>query len=336
MINDGNRAKESRKWQFDYLKALGIICVIVMHIWLAGYDKRSFLGIVFPYFFSFIVPMFMMISGYFYVLSWEKSGIVTVGQYFRKQFIKKMSRVLVPFLLFYGIEVIVLRYFWHWDWLDWKQILYWGVQGGFGPGSYYIPVLIQIIILFPFLYILFRKNHVLGSIAIAAIQTVLELCGIFFHISSDAYRLLAFRYFIFLWVGMLLYHYKSFHYKWYLWICAVFGGIYIYIINFTGYSLRFYRYWVDCSLPTALLFGPLFVALVKLVCKAPPWLDRAIRKIGESTLFIYLVQMFFYQLKLGEFLENIWLQMFFNVTICVTLGCILQKCSTSIGDRYVH
>lgn len=318
---------ENRDWKFDYLKAIGIVCVVIMHIWITGYDTKSLLGIIFPFLFSAVIPMFMIISGYFYVSSWEKNQLGSIGRYFQwSNMSRKLKRILIPYLLVYGIEVIVMRTIFRWEWLDWKQVIYWGIQGGFGPGSYYVPVLLQLIFCFPFLYWLFRKDPLWGSVGILAFQTIIEAGCHVFEISSDLYRLMAFRYFVFLWAGMVLYHYRARLKPLWLALSAVIGAAYICILNYSDYAPHFYRYWTDCSLPTVLYFFPLSFGGLCLVKRAPNEVDRLISTVGESTFSIFLVQMLFYQLKVNEILPNaVFIQIVFNVFVCVSLGCFFQK-----------
>jgi fucose 4-O-acetylase-like acetyltransferase len=91
--------KQTYNMTFCILSGLAIIMVVAGHL---GYDVMT-AGGLFPYY-SFHVPLFMFISGYFYKDAEEGHPLAYVK--------KKCARLLVPYLvwnLFYGLIALFLR-----------------------------------------------------------------------------------------------------------------------------------------------------------------------------------------------------------------------------------
>ncbi|MDE5717712.1 MAG: acyltransferase family protein [Lachnospiraceae bacterium] len=87
---------------FGILSALAIIMIVAGH---AGYDILT-VGGLFPYY-SFHVPLFLFISGYFYREEEEGRPLLYLK--------KKVKRLLVPYLIWnvaYGVIAWALRSFW--------------------------------------------------------------------------------------------------------------------------------------------------------------------------------------------------------------------------------
>lgn len=82
------------------------------------------------------------------------------------------------------------------------------IKGGYGPGGYYTIVMLQIIMLFPFIYSVIKKFKygfvviILFNIILEFIWSTLFLTNSVFELySKGIYRLLAFRYLGFIAVG---------------------------------------------------------------------------------------------------------------------------------------
>lgn len=99
MTNTSNTHKQTFNATFCILSGLAIIMVVAGHL---GYNILS-VDDLFPYY-SFHVPLFMFISGYFYKDEAEEHPLIYVK--------KKCARLLVPYLvwnLIYGLIALFLR-----------------------------------------------------------------------------------------------------------------------------------------------------------------------------------------------------------------------------------
>ena len=136
----------------DILKGICIICVVITHFeW--QYDYR--LIPVFPFFIDMAVPVFMIISGYVYTISFEKRGISAISQAYQIDYlIDKLLRYTMPFIIIYVLELLA---FYRIDVTYSKREIIWNFfTGGFGYGSYYYPIMIQFIFVFPIVYFIVK------------------------------------------------------------------------------------------------------------------------------------------------------------------------------------
>lgn len=103
------------------------------------------------------VPMFMILSGFVYSISYEKRNILCLNEaYGIKNVCSKLVRYTIPFGVAYIIEIVVYAV------IDKKVFspLEIGLNffsGGFGPGSYYYPIMMQFVFIFPLIYFAIKR-----------------------------------------------------------------------------------------------------------------------------------------------------------------------------------
>jgi hypothetical protein len=114
----------------------------------------------------------------------------------------KIIRYTIPFVMAYAIEIIVSVIF-H------KMTIYGMVanfiRGGVGPGSYYYPIMMQFIFVFPFIYCIVKKCDFFGIIVCFFINGMFEVIQRSYGMAAANYRLLVFRYIFLMSVGCYLY-----------------------------------------------------------------------------------------------------------------------------------
>lgn len=164
----------------DILKGICILFVIITHFpWEA--DER--LKLLFPFWIGMAVPVFMIISGYVNTLSFERNGIAKIGDAYQSSMVvSKVLRYTIPFAMVFLLEMLSLYIEGRWE-VSAKSLLVtakWFLIGGKGPGSYYYPILIQLIFLLPIIYFIVRKFGFKGVV----------LCGLI----NGAYEVLQYAY----------------------------------------------------------------------------------------------------------------------------------------------
>ena len=117
----------------------------------------------------------------------------------------KVKRLLVPFGFIWLLQIIVqLTYF---DRDPSLGLLFSFVKGGYGPGSYFIPMILQASLLVPIIYSVMRINPTKWMIALFFISLVVELAAYQLDITGGLYRLLIIRHIFSLtlgvWLGLL-------------------------------------------------------------------------------------------------------------------------------------
>jgi peptidoglycan/LPS O-acetylase OafA/YrhL len=180
----------------DILKGICILMVVLTHYNWTGDET---LKLLFPFWVAMAVPVFIIISGYVYTLSYERNGISEMSGCYGYRFVaNKLIRYLIPYsaVCIIDLAVMILN----------KSVNPWGVlvsffDGGQGPGSYYTPIMIQFIFVFPFVFQIIKKwdfNGVVICFFLNVFYEVLQRCLL---ITGTTYRLLLFRYLFLMGVG---------------------------------------------------------------------------------------------------------------------------------------
>jgi peptidoglycan/LPS O-acetylase OafA/YrhL len=147
---------ENRQYQFDFIKGIAIISVILIH---AGIREKYF----YNYWNGQAVPLFITVSCILGCLSLFK--IDSLKNYFAKDKVKRtLLRIFKPFILAQILLVaiyIVLNKF---------SIKVFLVSGGLGIGCYYPWIYLQLWVLIPFMFYLMKKNAIIGSIIIILVS----------------------------------------------------------------------------------------------------------------------------------------------------------------------
>ncbi|MEG1847583.1 MAG: acyltransferase [Lachnospiraceae bacterium] len=311
----------NRSWQFDYLKAICICCIIITHITYPTASPRNFL---FPYFVDMAVPVFLIISGYLNTQSCEKRNkTMPAAWFYPRPFLKKVINIYLPFVIIWGIEIILIIVIQQ-EPMYFKDCIYGLLTGGRGPGSYYIPILLQFIIIFPLFYLLLNKNLIWGSLFILFLQVTLEIGTQWMQIPVSFYRLLIFRYFIFIWVGMMLYRYEEKLNSKMLLFFGIFGAAYIWVVVYSGYEPKIFRYWTGTSMPTALWATSLVLILKRGLKRLPHPFNQIICTIGQSTYYIFLIQMLYYAFGFDNKINSIPMRIIINIVVCCGGGILFR------------
>lgn len=142
----------------DYAKAFAMLGVLILHLYLPSpYDKKVLLRL----WTEIGVPIFMIITGHNYILSYYKSKENWLS---RNNLYKKLKRIIIPYIyiLIFEITLIFIKSdFVSYNFSEYrniKSLLYLiFAQGGTGPGSYYPSVLIQIVFIYFPLLLVFNK-----------------------------------------------------------------------------------------------------------------------------------------------------------------------------------
>lgn len=160
----------------DFLKAYAIICVLIGHTF-PHVDKIGY-----PLWIGMQVPIFVLIQAY-HVLK-------------RPSYKLDLKKIFLRILLPYAIVLsgIILVYIFSGN-FNKQQITIGLISGGYGPGSYYPWIYIQIAILFHFIHPIFNKINIgkqaIMWIAICEGFEILESCV---SLPNFIHRLLAIRY----------------------------------------------------------------------------------------------------------------------------------------------
>lgn len=158
MENNGREAVQNRNTTADFLKGIAILLVLITHYaWTPEQRKNP----LFPYVVDMAVPIFMIISGYMTAMSFQKHKIDALSTaYEKREILRKVIRYTVPFLIIVVWQVLdpnVVK--------NYPGILNktrWVLNGTVGPGSYYYPILMQLVFTAPILFFIVKRKGKYG------------------------------------------------------------------------------------------------------------------------------------------------------------------------------
>lgn len=304
---------ENRKHILDFIKGLCIIFVIITHF---SWSDKERLYPVFPYLIDMAVPIFMVISGYLWASSLMLKTTTFTDAYKMDYIMPRLRRYLFPFTVAFIVEIVPYYIF-----VNKGGGVIAFVQGGYGPGSYYVPILIQLIFIFPVIFWMIRKHDLLGLVICILINLFYEAIKDLYGVTEECYRLLVFRYITELSFGCYFAIGKRKIKKIWKYAIGIVGGLFIFITTYTEYETVIFKYWTGTSMISCLYIIPVMKFLIN--CKSLRC--KFMEYIGRYSYEIYLVQMVYY-FALSGFVksnfDNRFIQLLVGLIICIAGGVI--------------
>ena len=319
--------RQERNHSLDIYKGVCILLVILTHFNWTASERLKYL---FPFWVNMAVPMFMIISGYVYSLSFEKHKINTIGKaYSLNNVLNKIIRYTIPFLIIFVIE-IVIRSIEKGHILEPGNIFYIFLQGGYGPGAYYYPFLLQFIFVFPVIFFIIKKFDFKGLILCAVLNLLYEILKNAYYVNENCYRSLVLRYILVIAFGCYLAIGKK-RIKWPVYLsCFLIGTAYIIVFKYFEITPKFTQWWTGTSFWASMFIFPIAAFLISKNIKFKP-----LEIIGKASYNIFLVQMLYFwccaDIIYGWFSSaNTFLLLLINAVFCVTVGIVFYYIETPI------
>lgn len=285
-----------------------------------------------PFYAQLTIPFFMILSG----LTWDASAARHSKWYTKKNLLHKFKRMALPYLPALLLEVLVLG-------LP-DDPLIWLASGGYQmPGSYYVILMFQLILLFPFIRRFYNWNKskgrswLVGLAMIFLFHCVYELLTYVFRMPLPVYRLLVLRYIVFIYSGICLHRMilgGKLDWKDMRWMLPI-GAAFILAIGYLGWQPKvLFRYstWYRSSAPTVFWTLPI-LALVfrhkgKILAKAKrwkagQWMYKTLQLCGKASYHVYIVQMLWFGMVISRFNTASYRQVIIlviSVPVCCFLG----------------
>ena len=308
--------KKQRIEFLDYLKAVCVIMVIITHY--GWEDKTS------PFFTMLInmaVPVFMIVSGYNFAMSNRKKADGNLEKMYGWNMMKpKLIRFLLPFFAICLLEILLLA-------AQDKNIPLFRifVLGAYGPGSYYVPIMLQLLVIFPLIYVMIAYNAKLGLAVAALANLAFEVCVIVFDMDKYYYRLSIGRYLLLIAFGCYLYLHPEQRVKPYqMWMMFLAGLAYLIAVFGFDKDFELFGYWKTTAMPVAFYIFPIVILLFRKFyhCTIPGFAGRLLTQIGKASYHIFLIQMVYYHFELGgAIMQTAWyIAVPFNILVTVPLG----------------
>ena len=287
------------------------------------------------------VPMFMIISGYVYAISFEKNDIVALRQAYSLTFIiPKFIRYTIPFVMAFCVETIgelllSARGIRNFSIKHWINIFF---EGGRGPGSYYYPILLQFLLFYPVIYFIIRKFAFKGLLFCLLLNALFEFFQRMWHCNGEFYRLLLFRYTLVIAFGSWLWQWRQekIHSLWKV-ISFFTGVVFILLYCYIKLSPKIIIYWTSTCFVACLYLLPIASFLIRKVHIS----CRPAELLGKASFNIFLVQMVYFTYAVGfvrKLVQAHFVQLCAHIGICVVAGLLFffveQKLTGFVLARY--
>ncbi len=334
-IVEQNDLSEKRHHSVDFIKGICIIFVIVTHY---SWENSERLAFLFPFWIDMAVPVFMIISGFVYAESFQKQAFTQLCQtYYLQSIMRRIVRYTVPFVFAFVVEEVVytsLGVVQH----SLNDIWVVFLRGGFGPGSYYFPIMIQFIFFFPIIYYIVHLKGLYGVVILGACNFGFEVLRHAYAMNEECYRLLLFRYIICIAYGAYLATGERRRHIWLSGLCVFVGVFYIIICVYFGYIPPITYYWTGTSIWACLFIIPLIGPLLTW----PRVKNRFIELLGRASYDIFLVQMVYFNgaKYIYSHIPNRVLQLLANFLICISAGVVFyfieKPITKKIYNSFIH
>jgi len=303
-------------FQVDILKAAMIFLVIFDHV--VSWNIKSYIGV--SLWERISIPVFLVIMGFNMGRSFQREGVQTLREiYSWRYFKKKILRYLLPFFVLYVASTFIGLFMYGFDLIAmwWGQYypergfinLFFGYLLFWGPGNWFLPIIFQSVIIFPLLYVLFKKKPILTLILCFLVEVALQLILFFFigQITSweevHIYMLFSNSVLFYL-PGIGLGLWFSFGYKlnedrnFFMWLLYPISLAYIIAYQFFAFRIRIDGVLLirgDYNLLMIPYSAFLFLLAMNFLPQKSDWrISRGISLISRSTYHILLTQILGY------------------------------------------
>lgn len=308
-----------RNHNIDILKGITIIFVILLH----SLPRDLLFSSGAPFHFWQAVPIFLLLAGYNTANSYKRRNYESLNEFYNFPFLyKKIERLIYPFLLVWVVQLIV--HFVLFNGLSVNELFISLISGGWGPGSYFVPIIIQATLILPLIYLLCKKNLTTMTITLFIISLLVEVACLLVDMPEGVYRLIVVRYLFALTLGVwLALNTKKLNYKWLIPL-AILSTVYITGVNYFDWVLIMEHFWLSQHAPSYFWTLMLIIVGLKLYqFKADNTISKLFVKIGQASYHIFLTQMVYFWSIAGLFSAlPLTAYVGISIIICVLLGLL--------------
>lgn len=351
IVKKNTDVNESRIFFLDFFRFLAMVFVIVLHVYV---PVEFELKMGYPFYIAMCIPIFMISTGFNLSLSDDRK--YDTNNNF-KNYIKarihhrsvwqRIKRIVIPFLPLFAIFLFFLLK--KQSFASFSEFIKYLVFTGWGPGSYYIPALIQIYLIWPLLHYFSNRSIQLTFIFTLVFTTIFEILINIKIFPEIYYRYYIHRHLPFILCGVLFQHwytkedfilnpsFKKFKKRFgILAISFILGLTHIIKNQYMGIKPLIFYNWRASAVPTLLYIFPVLVFCAMIIrhqcMKIPRILKTCIVNISKASFHIYLFQMFYYCLPVSQIGENIYVKILRNLIICIVGGFLYYLIGNKISN----
>lgn len=311
-INDeylvnGKKLEKKKYFQIDLLKTYVIFIVIFDHS-IPYNIIISLGGIAWE---RIVIPVLLIILAFNLGNSFKNDGKITLKEIYNKSYFKKkFKRYIIPYIIFYAISIIIYlimvfifqNTYIH-PYFDDKMFIVMGYTPFWGPGMWFIPIILSSIFIIPIFYHFFSKDPILTLFFCFFIE-------FFFHLIIHLiYGIIGFNNTInFFYCNLLLYSFSigvglwltrnhKLNAKENRFILILLPISILYFIEYTIFGFSKYFIIGDYNFLTVPFSAFIFMLTMKYIPKNPQnKLAKLISRIGKSTYHIFLFQILYFSI----------------------------------------
>lgn len=337
---------------FNVILALSVVCAVYMLIRAlkSGADRTKavrafvvpvFASLSFIYLRWFAVCIFLIVSGFLLSGSVDKLSKPFAQWYSWDNLRSRILRFYIPLvpvylvgILYkvfvlgkeYGILEFVVRFF----------------LGGFKPGSYYIVILAQLVLVFPLIHCVVKKFRFGGVMICVAFTFLYDVLAQTIGMNPVAYKFLIFRLTTHIAFGVYARYADFRQEKVRNIILFILGLVYAVCCMYTDmYNPPIFFQWQEASFPTAFYLYPVimwFITEFSDVCYSDSSLSRCTMTFANSTYHIFLIQLLYFTtfgFDFNAFIDNAAVSMPLNVIITVPLGILYYRIISPVENKII-
>lgn len=292
-----NKKKSGELISLDFLKFIATVLIVLRHShFISTFSGTRYLA---PFYMGKAVPLFMIISAYTLCVYIDKNKVQNAMEYFRADILgRRISRILAPYftcILFVLIIALATGYFGDISFGDKLSKFFEHIfrKGLYGPGGYYPFVYLQFLFIFPVIYFGMKKFPAVTIVGCTVF--CLFFAYIMLDFGEDFFRMMGFKYVLYIPLGIGLYMYMDQIKKSLLpWAAFFFGVWFIMVWGYFGYEPQLFKYWTMHSAPPIMLY---VFAVVYFCLRAEDSFRKlgVIKKffaaIGRASYHIFFVQL---------------------------------------------
>jgi peptidoglycan/LPS O-acetylase OafA/YrhL len=325
-----NERTNERNRTIDVLKGIAILFVVITHFKWTDNERQLLL---FPFWINMAVPTFMFISGYVNTKSNERKEYTSFKKlYGINQIISKSIRLSVPFFIAYIIELIMyIIKDSEYSFYDYFMMF---LNGGTGQGSYYYPVMMQFVFMFPVIYLLIKEYERKGLFLCFCINLLFEVLKNAYQLNEECYRLLVFRYIFIIAAGC----YAAFDLKFKRLnsiIMSFAGAIYILLVSYTNYKPIIFIYWSNRTVLAFLFIVPWLIFVLQNIKQIR---CEVLEILGKASYNILFVQMIFYMISsvIYSMIPSRIIQFIISIVFCCCFGVLFYLVETPFTTKLIR
>ncbi|SHN62992.1 acyltransferase family protein [Desulfovibrio litoralis] len=286
-----NTAVKNRIDYLDFVKGLAIISVVLLHTLPSGWLKPIFA--VFHIWQA--VPVFIFVAGITGCITWERRK-KNISAYY-KDLPSKIWGLYLPYII-----AVLLYQLYVFDFMNPFHFVTSILSGSVGPGGYFVSLIVQHMLIFPFILMLRDKlgNDNKFLLACLFISFLLEwlfvsACAADPNADNMFYRFFYGRYLFVAALGATFYNNQSLFSAFKLRVLSGISIVYIILTLYFGISLSFIpNEWNPQHYPSYFYTYLLVAWLVKNKNKVSDSLHHIISKFGKNSYDIFITQLFIF------------------------------------------